>query len=170
MVREDPTRKGLLYAGTEYGMYVSLDDGRRWRSLRLNLPAVPVTDISVHDGDLVLSTNGRSFWILDDVTPLREMAAKAQLTSHLFQPRDTYRIATSVEENDQPYVGGECCVSNPRDLYTGARIERHQLGEDRPTAPSSTSRSPTGEHEGRDSVIEWRDRSAFYDVSGYSRA
>ena len=54
VVREDPTRKGLLYAGTEFGMYVSLDDGRRWRSLKLNLPAVPVTDIAVHDGDLVL--------------------------------------------------------------------------------------------------------------------
>ncbi len=132
VVREDPTRKGLLYAGTEYGVYVSLDDGKRWRSLRLNLPAVPVSDIAVHDGDLVLSTNGRSFWILDDVTPLREMAAGGAMTSHLFQPRDTYRIATSAEENDQPYVGGECCVSNPRDIYAGARIDRHQLGEEPP--------------------------------------
>ncbi|MGH8263614.1 MAG: hypothetical protein ACRET4_09040, partial [Steroidobacteraceae bacterium] len=132
VVREDPVRKGLLYAGTEFGMYVSLDDGRHWRSLKLNLPAVPVTDIAVHDADLVLSTNGRSFWILDDVTPLREMAASTITGTHLYQPRDTYRIATSAEEADQPYVGGTCCVSNPRDLYAGARIERHQLGEEPP--------------------------------------
>jgi photosystem II stability/assembly factor-like uncharacterized protein len=133
VVREDPARKGLLYAGTEFGVYVSMDDGRRWQSLKLNLPAVPVTDIDVHDADLVLSTNGRSFWILDDITPLREMAAgKGVAATHLFQPRDTYRIATSAEENDQPYVGGPCCVSNPRDLYAGARIERHQLGEEPP--------------------------------------
>lgn len=132
VVREDPRRKGLLYAGTEFGVYVSLDDGRTWRSLKLNLPAVPVTDINVHDADLVLSTNGRSFWILDDVTPLREMAAGAIATTHLFQPRDTYRISTSADEKDQPYVGGPCCVSNPRDLYAGARIDRHQLGEEPP--------------------------------------
>jgi photosystem II stability/assembly factor-like uncharacterized protein len=132
VVREDPVREGLLYAGTEYGVYVSFDDGRRWQSLKLNLPAVPVSDIAVHDADLVLSTNGRSFWILDDVTPLRETAAGAIRPTHLFQPRDTYRIATSAEENDQAYVGGACCVSNPRDLYAGARIERHQLGEEPP--------------------------------------
>jgi len=100
--------------------------------LKLNLPAVPVTDINVHEADLVLSTNGRSFWILDDVTPLREMAAKPITTTHLFRPRDTYRIATSADENEQPYVGGLCCVSNPRDLYSGARIDRHQLGEEPP--------------------------------------
>ena len=132
VVREDPTRQGLLYVGTEFGVYVSFDDGRRWRPLKLNLPAVPVTDINVHEADLVLSTNGRSFWILDDVTPLREMAAKPITTTHLFRPRDTYRIATSADENEQPYVGGLCCVSNPRDLYSGARIDRHQLGEEPP--------------------------------------
>jgi photosystem II stability/assembly factor-like uncharacterized protein len=132
VVREDPTRQGLLYVGTEFGVYVSFDDGRRWRPLKLNLPAVPVTDINVHEADLVLSTNGRSFWILDDVTPLREMASKPITTTHLFRPRDTYRIATSADENEQPYVGGLCCVSNPRDLYSGARIDRRQLGEEPP--------------------------------------
>jgi photosystem II stability/assembly factor-like uncharacterized protein len=144
VVREDPVRKGLLYAGTEFGMYVSLDDGQHWRSLKLNLPAVPVTDIAVHDADLVLSTNGRSFWILDDVTPLREMAAKPVAGPHLFQPRDTYRIATSAEESEQAYVGGPCCVSNPRDLYTGARIERHQLGEEPPDGAIVYVMAPQG--------------------------
>lgn len=132
VVREDPVRKGLLYAGTEFGAYVSFDDGRHWQPLQLNLPVAPISDLLVHDSDLVLSTNGRSFWILDDISPLRELAAQPFTTAHLFTPRDTYRIATSAEEADQAYVGGACCVSNPRDLYTGARIERHQLGEEPP--------------------------------------
>ena len=132
VMREDPARKGLLYAGGEFGLYVSFDDGRRWQSLQLNMPVTPVTDLVVSQGDLVLSTNGRSFWILDDVTPLRELAAQRITTAHLFAPRDTYRIQTSAEEADQPYVFGDCCVANARDLYAGARIERHQLGEDPP--------------------------------------
>src|SRR5581483_5217263 len=132
VVREDPVRKGLLYAGTEFGMFWSMDDGKRWQSLQQNLPATPVTDITVHDSDVVLSTNGRSFWILDDVTPLRELAAQPFTDAHLFKPRDTYRISTSADEDEQAYVGGVCCVSNVRDIYTGARIERHQLGEEPP--------------------------------------
>lgn len=74
VVREDPERPGLLYAGTEFGAFVSFDNGRRWQSLQQNLPATPVTDIRVHRGDLVVATMGRSFWIMDDVTPLREVA------------------------------------------------------------------------------------------------
>jgi photosystem II stability/assembly factor-like uncharacterized protein len=132
VVREDPVRKGLLYAGTEYGMFVSLDDGAHWQPLQLNLPATPVTDINVHDSDLVLSTNGRSFWILDDVSPLRQMAVQAMTAPHLYPVRNTYRIATSADEDDSAYIGGACCVSNFRDLYSGARIERHQVGEEPP--------------------------------------
>ena len=75
VVREDPERDGLLYAGTEFGFFVSFDNGRRWQSLQRNLPATPVTDIRVHRGDLVISTMGRSFWIMDDVSPLRQLAA-----------------------------------------------------------------------------------------------
>ena len=73
-VREDPKRKGLLYLGTEKGIYVSFDDGQAWQPLQLNLPVVPITDLRVHHDDLVVSTQGRSFWVLDDVSPLREMA------------------------------------------------------------------------------------------------
>jgi photosystem II stability/assembly factor-like uncharacterized protein len=132
VVREDPIRKGLIYAGTEYGMYVSLDDGAHWQSFQLNLPATPITDIAVHDGDLALSTNGRSFWILDDMTPLRQLAVETMSKPHLFPVRTTLRIATAGDEDDQPYIGGPCCVSNVRDLYSGARIERHQLGQEPP--------------------------------------
>ena len=93
VVREDPERRGLLYAGTEFGMYVSLDDGATWSSLQRNLPVTPVTDLQVHEGDLVLSTQGRSFWILDDVTPLRERSQAMQSPSvHLHTPRPAYRV------------------------------------------------------------------------------
>jgi hypothetical protein len=92
VVREDPVRRGLLYAGTEFGAFVSFDDGARWQSLQLNLPATPVTDLKVHRGDLVVSTQGRSFWILDDLTPLRELAARPSAgTVRLFTPRNTAR-------------------------------------------------------------------------------
>jgi photosystem II stability/assembly factor-like uncharacterized protein len=143
VVREDPVRKGLLYAGTEYGVFVSLDDGKDWQPMQLNLPAVPVTDMAIHDSDLVLSTNGRSFWILDDISPLRQMAVQPITTPHLFPTRDTYRIATSADEDDQPYIGGPCCVSNPRDLYKGARIERHRLGQEPPEGAIIYASFPT---------------------------
>jgi photosystem II stability/assembly factor-like uncharacterized protein len=94
VVREDPDRPGLLYAGTEYGMYVSFDDGRRWQTLQANLPLVPITDIAVHRKDLIVSTQGRGVWILDDLTPLHQIdRTTAQAPHHLFTPRDTYRLA-----------------------------------------------------------------------------
>ncbi|HEX3553715.1 MAG TPA: glycosyl hydrolase [Thermoanaerobaculia bacterium] len=77
VVRADPARRGLLYAGTERGAYVSFDDGARWQPLQLNLPVVPVTDLTVKDGDLVAATQGRGFWVLDDLLPLRELAGHA---------------------------------------------------------------------------------------------
>lgn len=75
VVREDPAREGLLYAGTEFAMFVSFDNGRRWQSLQQNLPATPITDLRVHRNDLVISTMGRSLWIMDNVTPLQQLAA-----------------------------------------------------------------------------------------------
>ena len=75
-VREDPIRKGLLFAGTEIGVYVSFDDGELWQPLQLNLPASPVRDLVVKGSDLVVATHGRSFWILDDISPLRQMNAE----------------------------------------------------------------------------------------------
>ena len=75
VVREDPAREGLLYAGTEFSAFVSFNNGRNWQSLQQNLPATPVTDIRVHRNDLVISTMGRSLWIMDNVTPLQQLAA-----------------------------------------------------------------------------------------------
>ncbi|HXG56669.1 MAG TPA: hypothetical protein VNJ03_14930 [Vicinamibacterales bacterium] len=98
VVREDPERAGLLYAGTEFGFFVSFDNGGRWHSLQQNLPATPVTDLRVHRGDLVISTMGRAFWIMDDVSPLRRMVdsrGTAAATPTLVQPasRIRYRAA-----------------------------------------------------------------------------
>ena len=90
VVREDPVRKGLLYLGTEWGMFVSFDDGATWSSFQQNLPVTPVSDLKVVGGDLALSTMGRGFWILDDVTPLRDAAAGDG--PYLFTPRDEVRF------------------------------------------------------------------------------
>jgi len=100
VVREDPDRAGLLYAGTEFGLFVSFDDGAHWQSLQQNLPATPVTDIRVHRQDLVLSTMGRSFWILDDLTPLHQLTDRvAAARAHLFKPRDVVRMRWSRERD-----------------------------------------------------------------------
>ena len=73
VIREDPNRQGLLYVGTELGIHVSFDDGASWQSLQCNLPVTPIYDFVVKDTDLVVATHGRSFWILDDLTPLHQM-------------------------------------------------------------------------------------------------
>jgi photosystem II stability/assembly factor-like uncharacterized protein len=91
-VREDPDREALLYAGTEFGLYVSFDAGKHWQTLQLNLPRVPVTDLAVHQGDLVVATQGRSFWVLDGLTLLHQMTNELSETSlHLFAPRPAHR-------------------------------------------------------------------------------
>ena len=92
VVREDPVRPGLLYAGTERGVWYSQDDGASWTSLRLNLPATSVRDLVVHGSDVVIATHGRGFWILDDATPLREPAALAATQPTLLAPAPVWRV------------------------------------------------------------------------------
>ena len=100
IVREDPVVRGLLYAGTEFGLYVSFDDGRHWQKMQLNLPPIPVTDMRVHRGDLVVATQGRGIYILDDVTPLyrardvHAALADGSTPAYLFPPRDTVQAFT----------------------------------------------------------------------------
>ncbi len=92
VLREDPERAGLLYAGTERGVWVSFDDGANWQSLRRNLPIVPIHDLAVKEGDLIAATHGRSFWILDDLSALRQMGPDIpRAPAHLFKPRKIYR-------------------------------------------------------------------------------
>ncbi len=92
-IREDPQRRGLLYAGTEGGVYVSFNDGEFWEPLQLNLPPAPIHDMAIRDGDLVVATHGRALWILDDLSVLHQMGeVEAGSQAHLFRPRRTYRI------------------------------------------------------------------------------
>lgn len=93
VVRADPDRAGLLYAGTEAGMYISFDDGKNWRPFQLNLPMVPITDLAIKEGNLIVATQGRSFWILDDLHILHQMAPGLEENKiHLFEPRPTVRL------------------------------------------------------------------------------
>jgi photosystem II stability/assembly factor-like uncharacterized protein len=92
-VREDPNRKALLFAGTETGVYFSIDDGANWQTLKLNLPTVPIHDLAIHDNDLIVATHGRSFWILDDITPLRQIeAGSAASDLILYKPGNATRL------------------------------------------------------------------------------
>jgi photosystem II stability/assembly factor-like uncharacterized protein len=114
-VREDPLRKGLLYACTEKGVYVSFDDGDNWQALQLNLPVTSVRDLVVHEDDLVIATFGRSFWVLDNVTPLRQMDAKvAAADDWLFRPGVAYRVRPGVDQGT-PVPMDEALAANPPD-------------------------------------------------------
>jgi len=109
VVREDPVRRGLLYAGTERGLYVSFDDGASWQSLQLNLPVSSIRDIAVHGNDLVVATHGRSFWVMDDAAPLRQMSETVSGNVYLFAPASAYRVRPTNQEGtplplDEPQV------------------------------------------------------------------
>jgi photosystem II stability/assembly factor-like uncharacterized protein len=105
-VREDPRRKGLLYAGTELGVYVSFDDGAHWQPLQLNLPQSPIHDLVVKDDDLVAATHGRAFWVLDDLGPLRQVDAQnASADMVLYQPQTAVRLHYPEEIDKRQPVG-----------------------------------------------------------------
>jgi photosystem II stability/assembly factor-like uncharacterized protein len=115
VVREDPKRKGLLFAGTEQAVYVSFDDGDRWQPLRLNMPATSIRDLIIKDDDLVVATHGRGFWILDDVTPLRQLEPQTlQAGVHLFEPQRALRVRWSTN-TDTPLPPDEPAGLNPPD-------------------------------------------------------
>jgi photosystem II stability/assembly factor-like uncharacterized protein len=114
-VREDPERKGLLFAGTERSVYVSFDDGDHWQSLKLNLPPTSIRDLVVHNDDIVVGTHGRSFWILDNITPLRQATGKvASAAAYLFAPQLTYRVRRN-NNTDTPLPPEEPAGQNPPD-------------------------------------------------------
>jgi len=113
-VREDPVHKGLLFAGTENAVWVSFDDGDHWQSLQLNLPHTSMRDLWIHDADLIVATHGRSFWILDDIAPLRELAAAPPKAAHLFAPAPAYRVQRDTN-TDTPLPPDEPMAANPPD-------------------------------------------------------
>jgi photosystem II stability/assembly factor-like uncharacterized protein len=118
-VREDPVRKGLLFAGTENAVWVSFDDGERWQSLQLNLPHTSMRDLWIYENDLIVATHGRSFWILDDIAPLRELANAASGGMRLFTPAPAFRIQRDTN-TDTPLPPDEPAGENPPD---GALID-----------------------------------------------
>ncbi len=116
VVREDPKRRGLLFAGSEQAVYVSFDDGAHWQSLRNNMPATSIRDLVIKDDDLVVGTHGRSFYILDDITPLRQVSAAmaAAPDAHLFAPQDAWRFRWN-KNTDTPLPPDEPAGQNPPD-------------------------------------------------------
>ncbi len=128
VVREDDQRKGLLYAGTETGLYVSYDDGTTWKNFQLNLPVTPITDLRVHQGNLIAATQGRAFWVLDDLEPIRKFNSNQTSNSKLIPVVNAYRVsgysmfdANKMDEKNSPITTG----ANPS---TGAVIYYH-LGD-----------------------------------------
>ncbi|MFO0396183.1 MAG: WD40/YVTN/BNR-like repeat-containing protein [Gemmatimonadota bacterium] len=113
-IREDPVRRGLLFAGTERTVWVSFDDGDSWTSLRRNLPATSIRDLVVKDDDLVVGTHGRGFWILDDLTPLRDRTELAAQPAHLFAPQRATRVRDNMNP-DTPLPPDEPTADNPPD-------------------------------------------------------
>ncbi len=126
-IREDPKRKGLLYAGTETQVYVSFDDGDHWQSLRLNMPASSVRDLAIKDDDLIAATHGRGFLILDNVTPLRQAAARiAASNAHLYAPQTAMRIRNNMNP-PTPWPPDMATGENPPagamiDYYVGPKL------------------------------------------------
>ena len=114
-VREDPVRKGLLFAGTETSVWVSFDDGDHWEPLQLNLPHTSMRDLWIHDDDLIVATHGRSFWVLDDISPLRQITeSAAQSEEYLFKPAIAYRVRRDAN-TDTPIPPDEPTAQNPPD-------------------------------------------------------
>jgi photosystem II stability/assembly factor-like uncharacterized protein len=161
-VREDPKRRGLLFASTEKGVYVSFDDGNLWQSLRLNLPATSVRDLIVKDDDLAVATHGRGFWILDDIGRLRQVdAATAARDAMLFKPSTAWRVRWNLS-TDMPWPKDEPTLSNPPEgtpidyylktsvagpmtleiLTSTGRLVRRYSSADAPTAIPEVSTAP----------------------------
>jgi photosystem II stability/assembly factor-like uncharacterized protein len=115
VVREDPVRKGLLFAGTETSVYVSFDDGDHWQPLQLNLPHTSMRDLTIHGDDLIVATHGRSFWVLDDITPLRQLSQEvAKASAYLFAPQEALRVRWN-KNPDTPLPPEEPAGKNPPD-------------------------------------------------------
>jgi hypothetical protein len=160
-VRTDPRQPGLLFAGTEQGVYVSFDDGNKWQPMQINLPTSPVNDLVVKNNDLLIATHGRSFWILDDIAPLRQLTGQiASADAHLFAPSMAYRFPRN-NNTDTPLPPEEPAGQNPPDgailyywlktpapvtieiLDTTNRVVRRFSSDDKPAPPDPALNVPT---------------------------
>jgi len=129
VVRADPSRNGLLYAGTEYGMYISFDDGRNWKKFQLNLPMTPITDLLVKQNSLVVATQGRSIWIIDDLSPLHQLNDDiVNADFHLFSPKESYRMRSgrgggNSKLNGTNHPSGTMIYYHVKDVPDQAKLE-----------------------------------------------
>ena len=126
VVREDKKQKGLLYAGTETGLFISLDEGQHWQSFQLNLPVVPINDLTIQDNDLVAATAGRAFWILDDLATVQNItSSKGKVT--LFKPKDTYLYFGGYSEKPVPGLGSNPPSGVTFDYYLEEKLDSTEL-------------------------------------------
>jgi photosystem II stability/assembly factor-like uncharacterized protein len=144
VIREDPNRRGLLYAGTETGVWVSLDDGGAWQRLRGNLPVAPVHDLIVKDTDLVVATHGRAFWILDDLTPLHQVAAAGPDDVQLFAPRPTVRWRAYRGHGMKPGPGREIGYRMVGSIGYAYRLVEAPTGEKKERPLDAGENPPNG--------------------------
>ncbi|MCA1650186.1 MAG: glycoside hydrolase, partial [Acidobacteria bacterium] len=153
-VREDPVRKGLLFAGTEQAVYFSIDDGETWQSLRLNMPATSIRDLVIKDDDLVVGTHGRSFWILDDITPLRQMG-----TATFSRRTATFASASVREKVAVPLVTKKVAVhldvSNPPDVHLFAPQDAWRVRWNMNTDTPLPQEEPAGQNPPDGAVINY---------------
>ena len=167
-VREDPARKGLLYAGTELGVYYSSDDGAHWQPLQLNLPTTPVHDLLIKDNDLIAATHGRSFWILDDVSPLRQAADGVPAENfHLFRPAQALKLHYPGQVERRLPVGDNPPAGAVIDYYLKSKpSEAEEITLEVLTADAKPVRRLSN-HRPKDSTEqppEWTDREAPADL------
>jgi photosystem II stability/assembly factor-like uncharacterized protein len=133
VIREDPERRGLLFAGTETGVQVSFDDGAHWQPLMLNLPAVPVHDLTIKDDDLIAATHGRAFWVLDDIGPLRQLTDEVrEAPAHLFEPHPAIRYTqaggfggTAAPGKNYGFSGAFILTYREKELPTGEKTQKY---------------------------------------------
>jgi photosystem II stability/assembly factor-like uncharacterized protein len=145
VIREDPSRRGLLYCGTETGLWLSLDDGGSWQRLSSNLPVTPIHDLIVKDTDLVVATHGRSFWILDDLTPLHQVgAAVVDADAHLFAPRPTVRWRAYRGHGVKPGPGREVAYRMIGSVGSAYRQVEAPTGEKRERLLDAGENPPNG--------------------------
>ncbi|MFK7830251.1 MAG: WD40/YVTN/BNR-like repeat-containing protein [Congregibacter sp.] len=177
VLRADPEREGLLYAGTERGVYYSMDNGKRWQTLQLNLPIVPATDMQVKNGDLIVATQGRGFWIIDDLSVLRQYNSKRKdAAAHLYTPRPTYRLlAGGRKENPQgagtnPHPGVAIYYELPEDFGADTEVALTVFKESEQTPIWTWTREPApGDSEDKPAAGDMPDTRLLSAHSGLNR-
>lgn len=144
VIREDPALRGLLYAGTETGMYVSFDDGANWQPLTGNLPVVPIHDLTIHDTDLIAATHGRAFWVLDDLMPIRALQnGDAHASSHVFPLKPAYRLQPPRRFPAGDAIGYKAYVQAGGDQAMGV-VEQNAAGNPEVRMVNAGNNAPIG--------------------------